>query len=259
MEMNNLLSLADTDALAASGVLNTTIIDAMQGGVDSLFDSIDSEINSVTDALYGANGVYETMYGADGVYNIISDGINALASSTTDISTSVEDLNLSIDRLSDTISELKSTIGPTIGTYIKSMVDSGEWSIEDLSDDMKALAGFDSGGYTGEWGRNGALAMLHEKELVLNQADTANILAAVDIVRQLSGIIGSLSGFMTDNALQSLNGGIAAKLSNEYSRNQPLEQSVHIEANFPNVTDRNEIQEAIDNLISLAEQKANLK
>ena len=31
---------------------------------------------------------------------------------------------------------------------------------------------FDTGGYTGQWGQEGKVAMLHEKELVLNKTDT---------------------------------------------------------------------------------------
>ena len=41
--------------------------------------------------------------------------------------------------------------------------------------------------------------------------------------------------------------------------NGSLEQSVHIEANFPNATDRNEIEEAFNNLINTASQYANRK
>jgi hypothetical protein len=33
-----------------------------------------------------------------------------------------------------------------------------------------------TGGYTGAWGPEGRIAMLHEKELVLNPDDTANFL-----------------------------------------------------------------------------------
>jgi len=40
-----------------------------------------------------------------------------------------------------------------------------------------------SGGYTGEWGSDGKLAILHEKELVLGAEDTANILATIELVR----------------------------------------------------------------------------
>ena len=38
---------------------------------------------------------------------------------------------------------------------------------------------FDTGGYTGSWGPEGRLAMLHQKEIVLNAQDTENLLSAV--------------------------------------------------------------------------------
>ena len=44
--------------------------------------------------------------------------------------------------------------------------------------------GMATGGYTGNWNSSdGKIAMLHEKELVLNKEDTSNILSAVDLIR----------------------------------------------------------------------------
>jgi len=43
--------------------------------------------------------------------------------------------------------------------------------------------GYRTGGYTGSWGPEGKMAMLHEKELVLNKDDTANFLAGINILR----------------------------------------------------------------------------
>jgi hypothetical protein len=49
------------------------------------------------------------------------------------------------------------------------------------------IPGYDTGGYTGNWNSSqGKLAMLHEKELVLNKEDTKNILGTVELVRKLS-------------------------------------------------------------------------
>jgi hypothetical protein len=53
----------------------------------------------------------------------------------------------------------------------------------------KNLVGMDTGGYTGEWDSSGRLAMLHQKEIVLNAHDTENFLAAVNIVRDISRAI----------------------------------------------------------------------
>ena len=50
-------------------------------------------------------------------------------------------------------------------------------------------AAFDTGGYTGSWDSSGRLAMLHQKEIVLNAHDTENFLAAVNIVRDIASAI----------------------------------------------------------------------
>jgi hypothetical protein len=48
------------------------------------------------------------------------------------------------------------------------------------------LSGYDTGGYTGKWGPEGKLAILHEKEIVLNKEDTENFLTATSILREIS-------------------------------------------------------------------------
>lgn len=50
--------------------------------------------------------------------------------------------------------------------------------------------GFSSGGYTGQWDngsedKNGKLAFLHQKELILNKGDTENFLQALELTRDL--------------------------------------------------------------------------
>jgi hypothetical protein len=54
--------------------------------------------------------------------------------------------------------------------------------VNDLLLNKKIVKGA-TGMYTGEWGSEGKLAILHEKELVLNKEDTANMLAAVGMIR----------------------------------------------------------------------------
>ena len=113
------------------------------------------------------------------------------------------------------------------------------------------LFGFDTGGYTGDWsGSDGKLAVLHEKELVLNQDDTKNILSAVEIVRKIPDLI-------TDN-LSALAASSAPSFSNVISPQSSInkmQQEVHITAEFPNATDKNEIRAAFDNLINVASQR----
>lgn len=117
---------------------------------------------------------------------------------------------------------------------------------------------FDTGGYTGNWTdsaadkKNGKLAILHEKELVLNAEDTKNILAAVDTVRSISD---SLRG----QALEAANSYTSDLDTATPIVTQPITQSVqqdvHIDATFPNVTDHNEIELAMNNLMNTASQK----
>jgi hypothetical protein len=58
-----------------------------------------------------------------------------------------------------------------------------------LLGDADDLLGLATGGYTGSWGSEGRLAMLHQKELVLNAVDTENFLSAINIVRDISKAI----------------------------------------------------------------------
>ena len=53
-------------------------------------------------------------------------------------------------------------------------------------EEVKRIVGMATGGYTGVWGPDGRLAMLHEKELVLNASDTSNFLKAIDIMREIT-------------------------------------------------------------------------
>lgn len=129
--------------------------------------------------------------------------------------------------------------------------------IMDEDDNMYIVAAssvtqMDTGGYTGQWGQEGRLAMLHQKELVLNPGDTENMLSAINIIRNISRIID-----LNAAASASLFGTIGATLlpHNE----QTLQQEVTIHAEFPNATNHSEIEEAFNTLMNQATQFANRK
>ena len=118
---------------------------------------------------------------------------------------------------------------------------------------LKIPAGFDTGGYTGDWGSSmGKFAMLHQKELVLNADDTSNMLDIVSMVRDISKMIDM-------NALSSMiaSGLTAATVSS--SKNDVIEQHVEITAEFHDATTATEITDAFENLINRATQYANRK
>lgn len=110
-------------------------------------------------------------------------------------------------------------------------------------------AKFDTGGYTGAWGKSGRMAMLHEKELVLNSQDTSNLLSSVDILRGISKTLDlqAVSARMASSGLLS-SVGINTRTP------QAIQQDVHISATFPNVSDSREIEEALNNLVNEAVQ-----
>ena len=144
-------------------------------------------------------------------------------------------------------------------TYLKIRTNKGEECFIDQRDmqpyyyTADSVVSYDTGGYTGEWDSSGRLAMLHQKEIVLNAHDTENFLAAVNIVRDLADII-DLRAAAQYSALQAMTS--SALVS---TMAQTLQQDVTIHAEFPNVRERTEIEAAFDNLINRASQFANRK
>lgn len=108
-------------------------------------------------------------------------------------------------------------------------------------------ASFDTGGYTGDWGDIGKAAVLHEKEIVLNPYDTANLLSAVKVTRTLDNIISNF-------AMKPLT--LGNVINNANSSTEGMEQNITIHADFPNVTERSEIEAAFNNLVNKASQYA---
>ena len=114
---------------------------------------------------------------------------------------------------------------------------------------LDQLSGYDTGGYTGNWDNSGKLALLHQKELVLNAQDTENMLNTVAIMRSLAYSLGS-------SMLAKMAGATAQGYNNGGSGSGILEQQVHIDAQFPNVRNAAEIEEALNNLVNAASQRA---
>lgn len=99
-------------------------------------------------------------------------------------------------------------------------------------------------------------------ELVLNATDTQNMLTAIGTLRELDtdtiAMLVSTLNAATASLFGALSGNYhAAGVSN--TNTQELNQNVEIHADFPNVTDRNEIVEAIDDLVNRAAQFAQKK
>ena len=92
--------------------------------------------------------------------------------------------------------------------------------------------GFDTGGYTGDFS-GGRLAVLHEKELILNQKDTRNILDTIKLIKDISlnAITGKFKSSNTETVTQT-----------------PIQQFHIGKLEFPNVRTAKDIEDAIINL-----------
>lgn len=99
---------------------------------------------------------------------------------------------------------------------------------------------FDTGGYTGEWAgssgnQEGRPAILHEKEIVLNKEDTFNFLKGIELQRSMLRAVGGMENFANMFATSGNGSG-------------EIQQSVVIQAEFPNVSSSTEIQDALSSL-----------
>lgn len=123
------------------------------------------------------------------------------------------------------------------------------------------MESYDTGGYTGDWGSDGRLAVLHQKELVLNQEDTKNMLAAVQSIRELApSMIAEMRARISGTAAasQSLFGSRYSGMRSAFDRKATeLAQSVQINADFPGVRDAIEIKEALESLVQTSAQRIN--
>ena len=112
------------------------------------------------------------------------------------------------------------------------------------------IVGYDTGGYTGEWSNNnGRLAMLHQKELVLNANDTTNMLSAISILRDITANLGAT----LLNKMASISAGSTGSIGQGLAATG-MEQNVVINAEFPNATSSKEIEDALNNLVNRASQ-----
>ena len=194
-----------------------------------------------------------------------ADGITEAATEIVTQITSIGDaVTNMVNNYSQAMATMEAETDAMLGVLLDFLTAYGE--IGDLDIDPGVLAeiearrrerqenpeGYDTGGYTGAWGSEGRLAYLHQKELVLNAEDTANMLASVGILRQIASVIDL-------NALASAGGFISLMSSGVAGNQGTLQQEVHIEASFPAVTDKNQIEEAFGDLVNLAAQYANRK
>ena len=164
---------------------------------------------------------------------------------TTNTNTNTKNTNTSKNNNSNTYSMSVRTYTPKTTAATKDAVSVTNSSTKSL------FSSFATGGYTGDWGNDGRIGILHEKELILNEKDTKNILSAVNVTRTLNDILDSFRFNSSDFDITNLLRGGFMKPTESNT-----EQHIVINADFPGVKSTYEIEAAFDNLVNRASQFA---
>ena len=223
--------------------INQSIKDEANKSDDDKNDSLKSDKDySLSALINAANGDMEAAYQDINKRNEkIKDDDNYTDKTSSTTKKKVE----AIEKLNDSQKE-------SIAKSLKYLEDQGKYTTAQVDIILKQNgASFDTGGYTGEWGPEGKLAFLHQKELVLNADDTENLLKTITFIRDLVNMIDSQASFASLGAILSSPGFVQT--------DHNFEQNVSIYAEFPSATNHSEIEEAFNNLLNTASQYANRK
>ena len=238
-----------------------TDVDSMKTSVDTFITQLNSAVNQITSNFEDMNNAISQIEKNNGVdlssmtstiSNSVLDASSALIKEQDAANTylaSIPDLVTSIDNLKVYLDgQLKS---------INSYLTIANRELANLTGDKSLLTdmpAFDTGGYTGDWGSGqGKVAMLHEKEIVLNKADTQNILSTVSILKDMQNVN---FGDKITEALSGLGDALNDVHSNSAS-DTGIKQTVEINANFPDASSADEIKSAFNSLANEAAQYIN--
>ena len=234
-------SFSQTSAMIKSGYY--TMDGALDGYKEAVDKYTDQVVNEYVKAQDDANNVMEK-FGLD--VNYATGSVDEL---NTSLSITVDKIKEIGDNLSKITQEDLNKMD-AISRYDETVKESGN-SVSKVNQSIGTLAGVGqaaTGAYTGDWnGSDGKLMFLHQKELILNKDETKAFFNVASLLEKIN-----LPTLFTPMLKQ-------IELANINNKNDKLEQSVMIKAEFPNVTEHNEIEMAIDNLINKASQYANRK
>ena len=232
----NLLAAAETYYINLEEAMNTAGTSTEDFAADTA-----ENIEKIVDA---------SQNGAEAIDQMAIEMIDAFKSISDAVSSWQETYGIEMQKIID--SNLK--VIESFNEMIQTLSLGNKITIEyDITNNEETAAAFDTGGYTGEWGRGGRAAIVHEKELILNENDTINFLNAIELTKMMLETI----DLNAKQASLGLGGLIATTIKDENTKT--LEQQVHITAEFPSITDHYEVENALTNLVNRAAQYAHRK
>ena len=157
----------------------------IENSLESLDENFDNMIDTYIDEM---NQQFEKNTGVlIDIYNLLKQDVGSKGFNYKDVATT----EVSVGKNEETLEKIAKKYGTSIQKLIELNLGLGVNSILNFGQKIK-IPTFDTGGYTGSFGNEGRLAILHQKELVLNQNDTKNLLNIVDVARNIIGSIGNI-------------------------------------------------------------------
>lgn len=260
--MNSESATANFTDLIAGSV--NTMTEQLLAAAKTYYDNVNTAMNAADTSVedFGDDAaaaidkvVTKSDEGAKAVENMADRMNTAVSGVMSNIQTWQETYGKMMEQIVQDNLDVIDSINDLVGALSLEDFDASvAWSFTPKDKDTEEVdTGYDTGGYTGSWGKDGKLAILHEKELVLNAEDTANMLSMLQLTHDLLDML----DLQTQTAKLGFGDLVASTIKD--SQKEVLEQKVEITAEFPNVSDHNEIEEALMNLTNTASQYANRK
>lgn len=253
LESNTQANTDNTEAVNNSTTASGTNTEALGansealGANDSVLGENTSTLESSTGTLVDSVSELENSHqeSVSAIQDTVQEGSNQIGSASDTVMSAAEVVSNAAGRVAASMAAAASSISNAVSSLSRSPTGS---VMSGGSAGRNTLMPMATGGYTGSWGTSGKLAILHEKELVLNKEDTANLLDVVSMVRDFSSAIDLRAGISSAASGLSSPGYAGSE--------QSLQQDVTIHAEFPNATNHSEIEEAFNTLINRASQYA---
>lgn len=161
------------------------------------FESLDESFNKMIDQYINTiNNQFEKNTGTlIDIYNLLKENVGSNNFNYRSISNSSQEIV--VGKNEETLDKIANKYNTTVENLLELNTSLNKNSILNFGQKIKIPA-FDTGGYTGSFGDEGKLAILHQKELVLNQNDTKNLLSIVNLVRDI--ISNSINNIIPSNS-----------------------------------------------------------
>lgn len=184
----------------------SSMLDLLEENLDTnLGDHMDKIYENLTDVyIDNLQNELETQTTLlDNLYKLIDDRFTINSSKITEnvntggLSSSGKNATIKVGKNQSSLEDIAKAYNTDVSKLLKLNSGLKEDSVLKYGQQIK-VPSFDTGGYTGEFGNEGRVGILHEKELILNKEDTNNVLQAVDIARFIaSGLGGGITSPQT--------------------------------------------------------------